>query len=56
MTEWVLIILLVQSSPMPIATFTGPNAMPSCVANGKRIEAAGMFGLRVRVHCERIDR
>ena len=58
MAEWVLIIwiLMGHGAAVNLATFTGPNAMQDCVANGKRIEANGMFGLRVRAHCERIDR
>lgn len=60
MAEYVLLIWLqisgFSATALPLATFTGPNAMQDCVANGKRIEANGMFGRRVSAHCERIDR
>lgn len=57
MVEYVLVLWLQASTaPLHLATFTGPNAMQDCVANGKRIEANGMFGRRASAHCERIDR
>tara|TARA_R110000868_G_scaffold49816_4_gene160081 strand:+ start:376 stop:576 length:201 start_codon:yes stop_codon:yes gene_type:complete len=58
---YVLAIVLSQGA-VNLATFTGPNAMADCAANGQRITVRelGPWKDRVyvnfrRAHCERIE-